>query len=135
MYDSLPKKEKTFQLDIVGSDTGLPYKGEFTVLSVLDMAGKHGLELEKTRLMADYANPSRGLAGISITLATIRARIIKAPDWWDELDQGSQILDENVILNLYDHIMSAEEEWKSKLKKAVKESETAAKKEEEAEGK
>jgi hypothetical protein len=98
MYSNLPKNEKTFSVDLTGEDTGQKYTGEFTVRCVLNMSGKHQLELEKTRLMADYANPSRGLAGIAISLATIRARIVKAPEWWAETDAGAEILDENVVL-------------------------------------
>lgn len=132
MYSTLPKNEKTFAIDILGEDTGLKYQGEFTVRCVLNMAGKHQLELEKTRLMADYANPSRGLAGIAISLATIRARIVKAPDWWEETDFGAEIIDENVILELYDRCVSAENDWRNSVKKKSEEAKEELEKAEEA---
>lgn len=121
MYNALPKNEKTFELDVVGDTTNLPYTGKFTVKCVLDMAGKHSLELEKTRLMADYANPSNGLAGIAITLSTVRAKIVKSPDWWDNTDNGAQIMDENVIMRLFDECGKAEAEWRTQLKKNAEE--------------
>ena len=132
MYGSLPKRQKTFTLDVEGHDTGLQYKGEFTIQSVLTMSGKHALELEKTRLMADYANPSRGLAGISISLATIRAKLIKAPDWWGELNEGADILDENVIVEIYDHTLEAESEWRESIAKKAKEAKAEQKQEDKA---
>lgn len=131
MYDSLPKREKTIHIDMVGQETGVHYKGDFVVRTVLSMSGKHALELEKTRLMADYANPSRGLVGISITLSNIRAKTIKAPEWWTELGDGAEILDEEVVLAIYDKIMDAENEWRSALTKKAEDS----KKEQEADDK
>jgi hypothetical protein len=139
MYASLPKREKTFTLEIVGEESGILYKGEFTVRSILSMSGKHSLELEKTRMMADFANPSRGLAGISISLATIRVKLIKAPDWWYELGDGADILDENVIIELYDRTVLIENEWRNSVAKQAEESKKEQEKEnkekEESEGK
>jgi hypothetical protein len=121
MYDSLPKNEKTFDIDVVGGDTGVTYKGQFTVLCILDMAGKHRLELEKTRLMADYANPSRGLFGIATSLATIRAKVVSAPDWWKNEEDGAGIKDENVIFAIYDKCIDMENQWRKELKEASSE--------------
>ena len=116
MYENLPKNERAFDVDVEGDTTGLKYKGQFTVKCVLNMAGKHALELEKTRLMADYANPSRGLVGIAVTLATIRAKIVEAPEWWKNADDGAEIIDENVILAIYDKCNEMEAKWRKELK-------------------
>jgi hypothetical protein len=116
MYDSLPKNQRTFDLDLVGDTTGEQYVGQFTVKCVLDMSGKHALELEKTRLMADYANPSRGLVGIAVSLATVRAKIVEAPAWWKNSDDGAKVMDENIILALYDKCNEMEAEWRKELR-------------------
>lgn len=118
LYDSLPKNEKTFDVDVVGDTTGVKYQGQFTVLCVLDMEGKHTLELEKTRLMADYANPSRGLFGIATSLATIRAKVVSSPAWWKNTSDGATIKDENVIFDIYDKCIEMEKEWRKELKEA-----------------
>ena len=121
MYDSLPKNEKTFDIELTGEDTGVTYKGQFTVLCILDMAGRHRLELEKTRLMADYANPSRGLFGIATSLATIRAKVVSAPDWWKNEDDGAGIKDENVIFAIFDKCIEMENQWRKELKDSAAE--------------
>ena len=126
MYDALPKNERTFDVDIEGDTTGVKYKGQFTVVCVLDMAGKHALELEKTRLMADYANPSRGLSGIAISLATIRTKVVSSPDWWKNLDDGASVRDENVIFDVYDRCNEMEKQWREELKKSSEEAEKEA---------
>ena len=122
MYDSLPKNERTFQIDEKGVDTDVQYKGDFTVKCVLNMGARHREELEKTRLMADYANPSNGLFGIATTLATLRVRIVKGPDWWTESDGGTNIIDENIVLSLYDECLRLEREWRKELKDKAEES-------------
>jgi hypothetical protein len=137
MYDHLPKNRKTFSIDVTGNDTYVKYTGEFTVKCILDMTDKHSLELEKTRMMADYANPSRNLAGIALFLATVRTKIIDAPKWWEELSGASKLIDENVLIHLYDKCTEAEEEWRKKVKELAgvaeeeEKAEAEAKKEEE----
>ena len=65
--------------------------------------------------MADYANPSRGLYGISISLATIRARTVSSPAWWKNTGEGASIKDENVIFAIYDKCLEMEKEWQKEL--------------------
>lgn len=124
MYDTLPKNEQSFDIDVVGDTTGLSYKGTFTAKCVLNMAGKHSMELEKTRLQADYANPSAGLAGIAIALSTIRAKITIGPAWWKDSEGGSTIIDENVVFTLYDECNKIESNWRKELKKNAEEAQT-----------
>ena len=119
MYSSLPKSERSFDVDVVGDTTGVQYKGTFTAKCVLNMAGRHAMELEKTRLMSDYANPSAGLAGISITLSALRAKIVDSPSWWKDSDGGATIIDDNVLLYLYDEVNKLEAAWRKDLKKVA----------------
>jgi hypothetical protein len=132
MYDVLPKNEKNFDFKSQGETTGLDYDGRFKCKCVLDIAGKHSLELEKTRLMADFANPTTGLQGISLTIATIRAKLVEWPSWWDEGNYGLGILDENIILEIYDDVQKAESDWRSELLRKAERAQEAKKAEEAA---
>jgi hypothetical protein len=133
MYGSLPKNEMTVHFDEIGVDTGLPYQGDFIVKCALTIQDKHSVALEKTRLMADTANPTGDLAGIAVTLAEVRARIIKAPEWWAETDRGAKMFDENILLRLYDKFMDCEDNWKTSIRdSAIKAREADEKKAEEA---
>lgn len=117
MYNALPKNERTFSIKIEGDTSSETFEGQFTTKCVLNMAEKHGKELEKTRLMADYANPSGTLSGIAEILSTVRAKLTKWPDWWANLDYGSGILDENVIIKIYDETLALEREWRAEIRK------------------
>lgn len=113
----LPSKEKTFDFEHIGEDTGKKYDGRFTVLCVLSVGQKHALALEKTRLQGNYANPTDDLAGLAIILANLRAKIIDAPEWWKQSNGGAGLEDESVIVVLYRKVQEAEFEWKEELKK------------------
>lgn len=120
MYGSLPKMEKTFDFSEVGNTTGHKYEGTFTVKCVLTVSQRHAMELERTRLMADYKNPSPDLSVISATLAECRARIIDAPGWWkDKL--GSDLIDEEILFTLHSKCLDAEDAWKAELKSKAEE--------------
>lgn len=113
----LPSKEKTFNFEHAGETTGKKYDGQFTVLCVLNVGQKHAMALEKTRLMGNYANPTDDLAGFAVILANLRAKIVVAPEWWNQSNGGAVIDDEDALVVLYRKITEAEIEWKEELKK------------------
>lgn len=110
----LPKNEAVFDFDFT-SELGKKYDGRFTVVCLLDMGQKHRLELEKTRLMGNYSNPTDGLIGIALVLATLRVKIIDAPEWWKQSGGGFSIKDEDALVALYDKVQTAEVEWRTQL--------------------
>lgn len=122
MYKALPKNERTFTVKVDGDTSGETFEGQFTTKCILNMQEKHSKELEKTRLMADYANPSATLSGIAEILSMVRAKLVKWPDWWANLDYGSKVLDENVIVTIYDEVQRLETEWRSEIRKKLEDS-------------
>ena len=113
----LPSKEKMFDFEHTGDDTGKKYEGRFTVLCTLNIGQKHSLALEKTRLLGNYPNPTDDLAGFAVILANLRAKIVDGPEWWKQSVGGTLIEDESVLVDLYNRVQEAEIEWKDNLKK------------------
>jgi hypothetical protein len=72
--------------------------------------------LEKTRIQADYQNPTPGLAAIATALSSMRVRIESGPSWWVDTEYGANIIDQNVIAELYNKCMDMEQKWKDELK-------------------
>lgn len=122
----LPKNEYTFTFEHVGQETNNKYDGVFTVLCSLPIKKRHELELEKTRLCADFQNPTPGLYGLATILSTLKTYIVKAPSWWNDSNNGSELLDEDVIAALYKKIDEAKAQWKEKIMKNGMESEKDA---------
>lgn len=112
----LPKTELSFVFDKTGETTGQRYEGKFTVLCALNMAKKHQLELEKTRLLADFLNPTDGLAGISMILANLRVKLVDGPEWWKQSNGGLEIMDEDILVMLFEEVMKKESEWREAVK-------------------
>ena len=123
MSNELPKIERSFPFEAVGDLTGKKYDGNFQVKAILNFGDKHQLELQKTLLQADTRSPTPGLRGVAQILAELSIRIIEAPTWWQQSNGGRTILDENVVLALYDKVVEQEDEWKKDLalKRAAKE--------------
>jgi hypothetical protein len=115
----LPSTQSVFDFEFT-SELGKKYDGRFTVLCVLDMRTKHRLELEKTRLLGNYSNPTDDLAGIAVVLSTLRMRIVDGPEWWKQSDGGYDITDFDALTSLFDKVLAAETEWRAKLREKVK---------------
>ena len=116
---NLPEKIQVFDFSMEGELTGRKYEGAFTVKCTLNMGERHAFELEKTRLMGNFSNPSDGLAGLSIVIATLRIKIIDGPEFWRQSDGGFKFEDEDVLLALFDKVQEVEFKWRSDLKKKV----------------
>lgn len=115
----LPSTQTVVDFDFT-SDLGKKYDGQFTVLCLLSMRQKHLLELEKTRLLGNYTNPTDELAGIAVILANLRHRIVDGPTWWQQSDGGYNLTDIDVLTSLYNKVLGAETEWRNKLKEKTK---------------
>lgn len=115
----LPSTQTAFDFEFT-SELGKKYDGQFTVNCLLNMRQKHLLELEKTRLLGNYPNPTDELAGIAVILANLRGRIVNGPTWWEQSDGGYNIADIDVLTALYNRVIAAEAEWRTKLKEKTK---------------
>ena len=115
----LPKNESTFNIDVAGDTTFKRYEGQFTVRCVLTAGQRHTMELEKSRLLGNSVVPTDALVGLAEVLATLRAKIIEAPEWWKQSLSGSNLSDENVLMELYNNASEAEKQWRLKVKELV----------------
>lgn len=117
--------ERTFQFDYT-SQLGKKYDGSFTVKCLLSIGEKHRLELEKTRLLGNYPNPTDELIGIAVILSNLRTRIVDSPAWWSQSRGGDSIKEEDVLGELFAKVQEAEIEWRKefmdKAKKATEQS-------------
>jgi hypothetical protein len=112
--------EKTFYFDYT-SELGQRYEGNFTVKCLLTMGEKHRLELEKTRLLGNSVNPTAELLGIATILATLKHKIVDAPNWWKQSNGGEKIQELDILTELFYKVDDMEQEWKAELlKKAEK---------------
>jgi len=115
----LPKKERTFSFSYVSQDSGTAYEGTFTIKCKLNVAEKYQLELEKSRLISDMANPTNGLMGMAIALSTLRTKIVDGPNWWTQ-GRGISIEDEDALVTLFDKVEEESLNWRKELEEKAK---------------
>lgn len=113
----LPKNEKQFHFEHVGEVTGHKWEGQFSVKCVLSLADKRLLEIEQSRLSMDLMNPTGNLSAIARVVSNLRVRVISAPDWFNQAVSTLDILDEDVMFELYGKCLDATKEWQDDLKK------------------
>ena len=116
----LPSKTSVFDFTHEGELTGKKYEGQFTVIAALNMGQRHALEMEKTRLLGNYLNPTDALAGMAIILGNLRTKIIDSPEWWRQSNGGLEIMDEDVLVALHNKIKEVEAKWREDLKEKAK---------------
>jgi hypothetical protein len=80
------------------------------------MMEKRLLEIEKSSIRGDMKNPTSELIAYSVILANLRIRIQDAPEWWKQSSGGNTILDESVLVELFDKVMDQESAWRDELK-------------------
>ena len=112
----LPKDIKTFTFESVGLTTTKKYDGDFTVKCVLNMRDKRLLEIEKSSIRADMANPTPDLVAYSTILSNLRVRIEDGPEWWKQSTGGYDLKDENTLIELFDKVMDQETLWRKEVK-------------------
>lgn len=118
---SLPKNEGAFDFQHVGELTGKKYEGQFTVKCVLNLADKRLLEIEKSRLTADLMNPTGNLSALGAVIANLRVRVIDGPDWFNQAIMSLDILDEEVVFELYGKCLEKSDEWRNDIKAKAEE--------------
>lgn len=111
---NFPSEQKTFYFDYT-TEFGNRYEGQFVVKCLLNIGEKHRLELEKTRLLGNYPNPTDKLLGIASILSDLRAKIVEAPNWWMQSQGGATLKEEDLLVELYAKLQDAEIEWKKEL--------------------
>lgn len=133
---TLPSMEKTFTIDVKGSDTGQQFSGTFTYKRPNLRAKSNAAKLA-ARLNEDLKNLDEDTKFIHDVLANLRFSLIETPEWWQKSDFGLNLYDTNVIFDIYKACVDFENEWTEKVwgnqeqaKEELKESVKASKEKE-----
>jgi hypothetical protein len=113
---NLPKNEKTFLFSKAGDVTMFKYEGQFSVKCVLTAADKRMVEIEQSRLSTDLKNPTNNLITISRVVANLRVRVLKSPDWFNQMLGDLETLDDNILFDVWTECVRCSNEWFDELK-------------------
>jgi len=109
----LPNMELRIKLQAVGEESGLNWVGDF-VYRRPTLRERAMIEVMRCRLNGDLISIDPDIAAYNEAISHLRWTLKETPDWWKELDYGSQLYDANIILELYNKCMVFEAEWRKK---------------------
>lgn len=109
-----------FSFSVIGEQTGKPYNGDFTVKTVISRR-ENFIADERRRLLigANASSVSQSVNGEAYMFGQLSVRIVSAPDWWNNADNGVDLEDDNVAPELYNLIMEKADEHRKKIKESA----------------
>lgn len=110
----------TFSFNTIGEVTQEKYPGDFTVKPILSFASIAGVDAERRRFMGNPENEGtvpEEIRSIAAMLAQIKFRIIKCPSWVIESNYLADMVDGNVLVELFKKVIEVEENYRQQLSK------------------
>lgn len=130
--------EYTFMLSSKGESTEQKYEGAFKVKCLLTNAEKVNIGLRLDSYNGGSKTVAAGVAILNATLAELDVRVIEAPSFWKDSDNGRELMDTNIVYEVFAKANEAEADFKKRLKevadKAEKDAEESVKKKKEKNG-
>lgn len=118
------KTSKVISVSIVGDRTGRNYNGQFTTKTVSTMKDEFQADLRRRQVIGpspDGTPPASNLQWRAFMIGQISTKVLDAPKWWIDSYDGLELEDSNVITELYEAVLKAEEEITEDIKKESEE--------------
>ena len=112
---NLPPNEKTFSISIVGDTSKQNFVGDFTTVCMPNLRQKSEASIMEAQLNRDLATLDQNTILYHRMIAKLSQRLTEAPDWWISSDNGRNLLDANVIFEVFKECVDAEREWREKV--------------------
>lgn len=120
----------TFDIKVVGDESENTYEGVFNAKTKVSMRDRlKEDELRRAFLGMDAASASQEAYVIASALAFLGVRVTKAPKWWTESNNGSDLVDVNVVGEVHRACTNAINKEYEKLKKVATEAQKDLRKE------
>lgn len=125
----LPNLESTFAISEKGDETGHQYIGTFTVKCILSKREEFLADARRRELLGAMADDATvTVRGNAFALSQLFVRIVDAPEWWVESDNGADLYDNNVIAEVFAKALEAADEWRKKISGEADKAEKVVKK-------
>lgn len=111
----LPSNEYTFNLDETGERTKRRFDGSFTVkcLLTIDEIVDVGLRMDAYNRGSTSVMP--GIQLLNRARAELEVRIQKSPSWWRDSNNGRDLMDTNIILEVFNKALDAEKVYDERI--------------------
>ncbi len=110
--DQLPLNEETFEIDVEkGVVTGQRFTGKFKCICVMTLGQKAEAEIAEKRLNAGLTTLSNETNLLHMVIGQLSQRLIAAPDWWINSEGGRKLMDNNVLVAIFQKCLEKERIW------------------------
>ena len=111
-------KDQSFTVSVVGDVSGETFRGEFRAVKFLT----HRQQLLLDQKRREFLGTNPEAAGVRAKnqaeiLSQLAVRLTDAPRWWLESGSGMDLVDGNVMVEVFQATMKVEEEAVAEMKK------------------
>lgn len=112
---NLPDNRKTFEISIKGNVSGQMWAGKFECVCAPNLRQRSQASVFEKQLGGDLKTLDEDMTLYHRLVSQLSVRILAAPDWWIASNNGQELLDINVLFEIWRQCAQAEGEWKTKV--------------------
>ena len=107
----------SFTVSVQGESTGLAFVGSFTVKLLLTKTENFMADEKRRILLGAYPeNALEELKLDALMLSQLHVRVVSAPQWWTDSENGTKMLDSNVVFEVFKSTTDKVQEFREKRK-------------------
>ena len=108
----LPENRKSFDISVKGDTSGQLFTGKFVTVCMPSLRQKSQAAIMEAQLNRDLRNLDESTVLYHRVVAQLGQRIVEAPEWFISSAAGQDLLDVNVLLEIWGQCAKAEDEWR-----------------------
>lgn len=125
-----------FELHVVGDETGDTFHDKFRAKEKLSWADQLAID----RMRRELLGPLGGEADLNVqqraqVIAELTFRLTEFPEWWKNAHNGLDLVDDNVVLKVYEEAQRIRKEYLDRMKAKGEEAKKKLGEKQEADGK
>lgn len=110
-----------FSINETGTKSGRLFSGSFTVKTLLTRADQFAADQKRREILGPGGQEAlEGLRLEAFMLGQLSVRIVKAPQFWEDTNQGLNLEDFNIIQILFDKCIELEGQRSAALQQEAK---------------
>jgi hypothetical protein len=123
--------DQAFTVSVVGETSGETFRGEFRAVKFLTHRQQLLLDQKRRELLGTNPDSANVRAQNQAEIfSQLFVRLSNAPKWWMESGQGLDLVDDNVMVEVFQGAMQVEKQAIEEMKKRAEEARERLKKEE-----
>jgi len=118
---ALPNSE-SFVVNVNGDTTGENQTGKFVAKKRLSFNDQLRRDNFRRQMLGEApGEPTPRVASMATVFSELLVRLLEAPSWWVDADEGRELEDENVIVDVYEKALKVESDAKAEIAKRAAE--------------